>query len=232
MKTQAMKLGTAIHKAILEPDKFEKEYAILPEGDGRKKEIKEAREKAIVLYGENCLSPADYGAIINMSKAFHSHAFCEKIHSELSSIETTLIWEDPNTNLKCKARVDGIAKNKNYAIDLKSTVSASPDDFAKSIANYGYHRQAALYVDGMHSLGIEIKHFIFIAIEKTEPFGVGCYILSEDDLNIGRAENDYALKVWKDCTDKNSWPDYNEGKASLITLPSWAKPKFEYIAGE
>ncbi len=52
------------------------------------------------------------------------------------------------------------------SIDVKTTESAHPDDFAKSVANYGYHSQEGLYTDVAELLGQPVDAFVFIGFER------------------------------------------------------------------
>ena len=69
-------------------------------------------------------------------------------------------------------------------VDLKTTMDASPDAFARTAANFNYPLQAAYYVDGLQAAGIAspdaVTSFVFLVVEKTPPYGVAVYTLPED----------------------------------------------------
>src|ERR1700675_3243907 len=45
VSSESLALGIALHTLVLEPDSWEREYAIIPEGDGRTKAVREKREE-------------------------------------------------------------------------------------------------------------------------------------------------------------------------------------------
>ena len=78
-------------------------------------------------------------------------------------------------------------------IDIKTTSDKSLSSFKSSAYKYGYHRQAAFYLDGFQA-----KEFIFVVIEKKAPYNVGVYIAGEDFINRGRSEYFELLTIYND----------------------------------
>ena len=72
--------------------------------------------------------------------------------------ENTAIWNDPLYGFRCKCRPDKGFKDIGVLVDLKSAKDASPFEFSKDAANFGYHVQAAWYTDGMNSVQNEVKY--------------------------------------------------------------------------
>jgi len=105
-------------------------------------------------------------------------------------------------------------------VDLKSTQDAS-EHFAKSCANYGYHRQAAMYLDGLRTLGLDAEHFIFVAAEKAPPYAVGVYELDYDAIERGRDLYRADLELLARCMERDEWPAYSPELVTL-SLPRWA----------
>jgi len=103
--------------------------------------------------------------------------------------------------------------------DLKTCQlgGASKEEFSKSIYNWGYHRQAAWYLDLFGA-----TYFMFIAVEKEPPYAVACYNLDRESIERGRHENERDLAIIKKCTDENKWPSYHEG-IETIGVPDWVK---------
>ncbi|MBK7542908.1 MAG: PD-(D/E)XK nuclease-like domain-containing protein [Candidatus Competibacteraceae bacterium] len=71
------------------------------------------------------------------------------------------------------------------AVDIKTTKDASPAGFAKAVANYRYHVQQAHYLAGCAALGLPASDFVFVAVEKAEPYPVACYQLSDAAEGVG-----------------------------------------------
>ena len=81
-----------------------------------------------------------------------------------------MYWHDERTGARLRCHPDWMTTGgRPIQVDVKTTKSAAPRDFEKSCADYGYHQQQALYVDGLAAHGIETD-FLFFAIESTYPY--------------------------------------------------------------
>jgi hypothetical protein len=210
----ALKFGTAVHMAILEPELFAKSYTLFT-GDRRNKDGKMAYE-AVIASGKIPLNQDQWDNITGAAAAVHAHPtaalLLEKIQTEVSCFDS---WN----GVKVKARIDGLAKD--YIIDVKTTQDASPVAFGKSCAQFRYHVQAAWYqrITGVNS-------FIFIAVEKEAPYGVACYALDEQAISLGHIIIEEQLRTYVECEQLNSWPCYSSQIQSL-SLPAWAARQSE-----
>ena len=206
--TPAMEFGTAVHMAILEPHFFKDRYTVFT-GDRRTKDGKAAYE-AVLSSGRTPLNEEQWESITGAAAAIHAHPnaalLIDKIKPEVSVFA--------NWGTKVKARIDGLGDD--FIIDVKTTQDASPKAFAKSIAQFNYHVQAAWY---QRITGIE--RFIFIAVEKEAPFGVACYELDQQAIDLGASIIDESLKLFTECEQLNSWPCYATAIQTL-SLPGWA----------
>lgn len=222
--TDAMRFGSAFHTFILENEKFGDEYALEPprvmlKYDGEalyrayKKECDELQHsKKIVL---NC---EEYNLLTAMRDALQKNKKAMEL-IEGNIVECSHFWEDPHTGLMCKARPDILSQN--YVIDLKTIVSASPHYFQRAMSDGSYHIQAAMIRDAIRELGDrDISTFINICVEKTYPYQIGIYIISEEALETGREEYKNALLGIKNCMEINDWPGY---AIQTIDLPKWRK---------
>jgi hypothetical protein len=206
--TPAMEFGTAVHMAILEPSLFIERYTKFV-GDRRTKDGKAAYE-AVLSSGKTPLNEEQWESINGAAAAVHAHPTAspslDNINTEVSVFA--------NWGTRVKARIDGMTDS--HIIDIKTTQDASPKAFAKSIAQFNYHVQAAWY---QRITGIE--RFIFIAVEKEAPFGVACYELDQQAIDLGAAIIDESLKLFTECEQLNSWPCYATAIQTL-SLPGWA----------
>lgn len=220
--TDAMVLGEAIHQAVLERDRFYGRYVVAPDIDRRTTLGKQLWD---IFQHENAgrivLSKKDWAMCMAASESFNKHNIAKALLSELEDIELTGIWKDKETGLLCKMRVDGLARGLKNISDVKTTTDASRRSFERSIFNYGYHRQGAMYVDGMRALGEDVDHFTIIAFEKAPPFEVAVYRLEDDILELGRKENQKLLRLYAHCVEKNDWPGYGE-EVQEVGIPAWA----------
>lgn len=103
--------------------------------------------------------------------------------------------------------------------DLKTTVSCEPREFEKSVFNYDYDAQAALYKDVyVAATGEDRPDWEFVAQENKAPFEVAnpLPLLSSDFLEIGRSKIAFALKFYARCLALNDFPSYSIGTRDEI----------------
>ena len=116
-----------------------------------------------------------------------------------------------------KARLDWITEN-DLIVDLKTVAAggASPANFAKQVANFKYHLQAAHYLEmsGM-------QRFVFVVVEREPPFQIGVYQLDDDAIAEGRYLRRKALDLIANCRVFNDWPGYTPLEPQTLSLPNW-----------
>lgn len=225
-ESPSMKLGTAVHTLVLEPEKWESEYVIVPTIDRRTKAGKEAWAAFMEEAGDRVLmteEEAAHAKAVAQSVLNHSAAreLVEGIF-ERPVAEASVFWRDEETGLELKCRPDALDINDGVIVDLKTTRDASPSGFPKSVANFGYHTQAAWYQRGVEAaLGISCRHVI-VSVETTAPYAVGVYELDEDALYVGAELARLGLERIASGLHSGEWPAYGD-EVQQITLPGWAK---------
>jgi hypothetical protein len=225
-ETQPMVFGKAFHTFILDGMvAFSRDVAISPEVNLRTNSGKE--EMAIFRdanKGKSIITPEDVRSIMEMDKAIKAHPLAKNLIGTGTN-EVSVFWDDPFSGLPCKARPDKVPGQKTL-IDLKKTRDASPAGFQRAILTYGYHRQAAFYIDGMSNVTKEtFDLFAFICVEDSEPYRVEVYTLSQDFIEYGRLEYKMLINIENQCRQKNEYPNYNSPQATEIDLPGWIRRK-------
>lgn len=220
-EADALVFGKAFHCALLEPDVYETTYAVEPKfGDCRKTDNKKRRDDWRAENGGRVLlKQAAARKIRGMLHAIHSHPVARNMFRGGSS-ELTLKWTDAATGLICKGRADYYNARLSMCVDVKTCVDARAPMFAKSAANYGYHRQHAFYEDGLEAVGAAVDDFVFVAIEKKAPYLIGLYSLEDADVAIGREWTRRNLNTLAECIEHGSFPGYSEDIEPLA-LPRW-----------
>lgn len=220
--TAAMKLGTAIHTAVLEPGEFGRRYHVAPEVDRRTKDGKAewqlALDKAEAAGAE--LIPMDDAQIcMRIAEQVRSHPTARQVFGH-GEAELSCYWTDSETGVLCKCRPDWLALP--LVVDLKSTDDASPEGFMRSAWNYRYWVQAAWYVDGIEqATGQRVDAFVFGAFEKSAPYACKFYFADQPMLEMGRAEYRRLLRIYADCLAADRWPGYPTD-VSALGVPAWA----------
>ena len=115
------------------------------------------------------------------------------------------------------------ARNAHIA-DLKTTQRVKPEDFSKTTHNFGYHRQAALYLDVVKGLGMT-GPMHFIAVSKQPPHECVVFHLGFNSLNLGRSENKGILFELAFRRRANEWGGRHSGVSNEIEVPHYAFPR-------
>lgn len=196
--TDYFRFGRLVHSAILEPDTFWPSVVVWDGARRYGKEWDGFKEKHD---GKEILTASEEAQLMAMSNSAMLAGFTPK-----GTVEGSIFWKHERTGIDLKARLDMLDGVLVY--DLKTTQDASPEAFRESVLNYGYHRQAAWYMDAARAAGVPVVSFIFVAIEKAAPYGVALYTLDPELLLLGQAENESHLDIYKRCKDSGDWPSY------------------------
>tara|TARA_Y100001973_G_scaffold106374_1_gene183886 strand:- start:2191 stop:3036 length:846 start_codon:yes stop_codon:yes gene_type:complete len=222
--------GSAAHCIVLETDKFHKDYVRSPKFNRRTKEGKlEAEAFELRNKGRTPLNEDQYYRLESIYNAVYSHPTASKLF-ENGRAEVSYFWEQDVYvegqfhKVTCKARTDFVTAENNVLVDLKTTRDASPESFAKSVAQYRYHVQAAWYREGWYRIHGEYPAFVFVCVEKTPPYEVAIYTLDEGSLAEGwlQAKSDLAKYAFWKATPELERVDGYPIEITELSLPRWA----------
>lgn len=222
--TDAMLLGTAVHCAVLEQEKFRSTYVVPIKVDRRTKEGKAAWEEFTSQNtGKNLVDAADHEMCLGMTESVYKKAIAREMLTGFGKNEVACVWTDKVTGLRCKALVDRICRwaGRTCVPDLKTCQDASPGGFAKAIYNLGYHERAAFYLWGLSVLAPGQRTWFWIAVEKERPYAVAVYEPDSDMLAAGWENARKYLDTYAECLSKDCWPGYSDGSV-VLRLPAWA----------
>jgi exodeoxyribonuclease VIII len=203
-ETKALRFGTFVHSAVLEPHTLNDLYATAPEVDRRTKEGKETWAafqtanvgKTILDYEESAL-----GHLVASSARFA----LKRLGVEFDATE--VMYHVDYNGVPLKAAIDGVAGD--YLWDIKTTDDASPSGMLKAIRNYRYNLQAYWYrlvyelATGRRPLG-----FRFLFVEKQPPFACAIAEIGPDLMSWAIADFEKAVTTYKACTESGVWPSY------------------------
>lgn len=239
-ETPAMRLGTAFHTLILEPEKFDNRYICGPDCDRRtsagKKSWKDAEDQN---EGKALLSVNDWDMIHYMQDSVSRHKLASHLFNpQIGVAEETMMWNDPELGTLMKGRSDYRNLNEKVIIDLKSTMDATPDKLEKDLwsSDLRYHVQAAIYTDGVRKiLDDESWEFYFVFVEKRPPYTVQVVHLPKKSIELGRIQYHeniiYLLKWLEDANSviENGEGDYPSFEEKIIELhpPAWLIQKIK-----
>jgi hypothetical protein len=212
-ESAAMALGTAVHAALLEPDRFASEYVVCPPecSDRRTKAYKEWSASV----GDALVLSADDAEIISaISESVARDEFASQLLKAEGYVEGSFEWAEQD--VLCRMRFDKIAGL--FCVDIKTCQDATVEAFAKTIASYRYDLQASHYLAGIPYVA---ARFVFIAIETSSPFRVRCYEMCGDDLYSASIERRSLLAEYKRRSQVDDWSEVGEGVLTKVYLPNW-----------
>jgi CRISPR/Cas system-associated exonuclease Cas4 (RecB family) len=226
--TNPMEFGECLHSLLLDKEeKFHIQPDTYDSPDGNKKWNNNAnlcRQWNHDHSDRPILTKEGAGMVRTMSSKIMSHPWCSRA-MDGAVTEQAMFVMDPPTGLMLKCKADlvpakGRCKEINPIVDVKTCVSAEKFQFRKVIQKRGYHRQAALYLYIARLLKLDVNAFVFIAIEKSDPYEVAVYDLDPESVEQGLKEIRRRLNIYKHCLDTGEWPGYNT-EPELITLPDF-----------
>ncbi len=225
--TPALAFGTAAHTAILEPPRYAREYVTGPDVKLNTKAGKTTWAAAETAADGRTLLRFNDGVLADQLRdSAHRTPLIHDLLTRPGRNELSMVWDCPHTGVRCKGRLDRFTTVDGYTsvVDLKCMADASPAKFSRQLAGYGYHRQAAMYLDGLAALspGSDIRRrYIFLVGEKSGccPFGV--YELDDESLRTGRILYIALLRHYLQCKQADYWPGYTDGQVTSISIPKW-----------
>lgn len=217
--TRDMAIGSAIHCAILEPQRFEREYMVLHGINDRRKS--EYREAVKARHADFVLTGNEGDNVLGMQSAVNLNPTAAMELSKAGYAELSAFVMCPVTGVQLRCRYDWIDLKTNSCIDLKKTQDVRYDAFQRSIANYRYHVQDAFY-SYIYSLitGNNLR-FQFLAIEEQQPHSNKLYQLDTEAKQVGKRQFETDLAEYNQCNESGDWHGIAQ-EDELISLPMWA----------
>ena len=219
--SDAFTLGTAAHSLILEDD--DSDVLVVEAENWLTKAAKESKAWALA-DGKQPLLAKEWAQVVAMRDAVMAHPVAGKLFTGHKA-EQSVFWDEDGLMLKCRPD----AWQPGLLIDLKTCASADPNEFGKVAHSFGYHQSAAHYIDGVKASTGEELPFHFVLVEKTDPYLVSVVELDWEAVNIGRALNELAKRIYQECVESGIWPGYPT--AEPVSLPLWAIYKSEDLLG-
>lgn len=221
--TPAMRLGSLIHCGKLEPLELMKRYVVMPPfeksvrrpngGEYQNPKGSAAYKAEVAEFerqnaGREIVLQAEFDRLIGAVQALSANTKAKQFLEGTGPTEVSFLWRDPATGVLCKGRVDKLNFEAGVIADLKTTDNAA--DFEWTIKKRRYHRQGALYVDGIAELTGVRMGFALVVAETAAPFLVRASRMSERTLLAGRLNYQYFLQQIAECQESGVWPGYSD----------------------
>ena len=218
--TSALNFGSAFHCAILEPNKFNDEFAVEPVVNKR---TKAGKEELALFISENenktIITPADKDMLDNMILSL-SHHPALKILKSCDLVEEEFYF---NLDLDFKAKLDAINTKKHIIFDVKTCREsfANGEEFAKEMINHHNAEQVYIYSEAYFNRFGVYPSFYFICIEKQFPFEVQIFDAGML-FDYGKIQTEKHIEKYKKCLQKYGDKPWITSKIVNADLPNWA----------
>ena len=214
--TDAMKFGTALHCAFLEPELF---FSKVVQWTGKARRGKEWDTFSETHKCKTILTPGPYNKVVPMIAALRSDP--DIIKWQAATVATEVSAMGTINGVPCKGRTDALTTGP--ICDLKKIASARiraaanrPEKLAWHIKSYGYDLQGAMYTELFNT-----ERFIIFFVEDAPPYSTVVVELGHEPLTRARAELYRLLDNYKECCKTGLWPGpfEGEGMITLVELP-------------
>lgn len=166
------------------------------------------------------VAPNEVRAVESMAEAVLAHPEARPLF-ERGSAEVSLLWDDPDTGVRLRGRIDYLHEVSGLAVDLKTCRSADPREFARTAVNFGYGEQAAHYSNGLTATrGATDMPFLHVLVEKEPPYLVSVVELDDVFLFIAAQRVRRAIDTYAACLASGNWPGY-PATVHPIAAPGW-----------
>jgi exodeoxyribonuclease VIII len=207
-ETKALRMGSLIHCAVLQPEMLNEKFITAPECDRRTKDGKATYEAF-----QSSLKPGQTVVSFEESAECHLIASHAKLALERMGVEfemTEFMFTTDHCGVQLKCAIDGIGTD-GYLYDLKTTEDASPAGILKSIRAYRYNLQAYFYrLCFETAFERRLLGFRFLFIEKAPPYATAVVEIGPELMSYAVADFEKALQAYRECTTLGEWPAYGD----------------------
>jgi hypothetical protein len=221
--TDDMVFGQQLHALVLEPAAWDARYVVCPPCDKRTTAGKAVyAEFQSSQNGREEVSHKNYEKMVACAGSVRAATCAGLVKGGRN--ELCLVWDDPETGVRMKARCDCVHEDTwdgDIIVDVKTTASAREEDFRQSIRKYGYFMQAAIYCAGWEVLTGHTPEFTILAVEKKPPFAVAAYPLGPKTMDAGRIAFRRALAQYIECEKSGRWPGYQPDGPTVLDLSDY-----------
>lgn len=218
-------IGTAAHRMVLGVGP---ELYVIDADNYRTADAQAMRDDARA-DGMVPLLAHEYEQILAMATALREHPSASVLFEPGSGLpEQTLVWRDKATGVMRRARLDWlpvVGDGRLIIPDFKTCASVDKHAISTAMNTFGYHTQAATYLDGVRALDIHpAPAFLNVYQEKTPPYLVRIFEPDALALLVARDLNKAALELYAACDAAGQWPGYPDPE--LVSLPAWVENEY------
>jgi exodeoxyribonuclease VIII len=215
--SKEMALGSMVHCLILQPDEFNKQFAVSPSVDRRTSEgkakyaefVSQSEGKTVVFEDDlELANQISYRVLFNdtiQSYLRQCDSFEHEFKLELNG-------------LPVRGFIDGISND--FTIELKTTSDANPETFMRDFWNRKYYLQAGIYY-----LATGVKP-MYIVAETKAPYNYFICHIEDEYIEMGVKEAHSLTEKFNECMSLSAWNtgyEFMAEKPIVIKAPGWVK---------
>lgn len=230
--TDAMRLGTAVHTLVWEPEKFAAEVVTFKgtrttrDGapTGKWAECVEANE------GKLILKPDAYERTVAIATAVCSEPLVQELARE--GLAETAVFTVEN-NLQCRGLMDWISTDTRTLCDLKVVNSIDDRMFGNAVQRYGWDVSMSLYRRWFQNESGKAIDFVkFIAVESKPPFDVVVVPVDQAVLDAAWIKASAMIAQVQFAIQSGWWPGIARGKEVPLYVPAYVMREDEMVGFE
>lgn len=216
MKTAAFDFGTALHTAILEPEKFNDQVIVYSQTKTRETK---AFQEFMLSQSKNSiiLLESEHDKIRFAADGAKYHPAVNRLLTIKSDKEGSIFVKDKERGITRKIRpdLDYVLHGNPALADLKSTANLADwrqdARWKNPLFTHGYAHTAAYYMDTASlEYGVQIDEYIFIVVQKAIEMGrypVAAITITRQELEMLGAfdQVNYNLDTYATCLHSNNW---------------------------
>ena len=228
--SKALRFGSFAHAGRLEPLAITQRYAVMPDFANDPANVTDSGKPSTSVQTKWCkeqvgqwqltignreiVTAEEFARFEAMNKILCADRHAHEMLNAWGPVEVAIVWDDPETNIRCMARADKLDKAQFRIVDYKTTGDLLK--FADSIVRYGYDLQGAFYRDGAAAATGVDWTFAIVAQESAAPHCVQAAELDDDHMAAGRKLYRAAIERLAVACLTDEWPGYGD--------PDWRRP--------
>lgn len=224
----SMRLGTAAHCAVLEPERFIREFCVWSRRSEKSGNLCPRTGQYWDAFlaenaGKTVITEDEASTALTLSHAVRSDPVAMRY---LAAGEPEVVMRWVVDGQARRGRADWITKidGEPFLVGLKTARDCRPFIFGSAAAKLGYAEQWAFYFDGYTTITGKAPEMIEIVVESAPPHATVVYSITYDIIEQGRENYQELLRQLEQCERSGEWLGPGQGVVQTLSLPTWFYP--------